>query len=113
MGAVIGGLGPDPQAGIDWPIGLVFGAVRIPTAFLGSRPVSQPTLLLAFAGLTRITAARCCSTPGTRQRTEYAGQDALPDHDRGGSVGDEHHDALPVGRSRPVQTLEASPRSPR
>jgi len=45
------------QAGIDWPIGLVFGAVRILTAFLCSRPVSQPTLLLAFAGLTRITAA--------------------------------------------------------
>jgi hypothetical protein len=78
----------------------VFGAVRIPTAFLGSRPLSQPTLLLAFAGLTRITAATMLlHARGTRQRTEYTGQDALPNHDRGGSVGDEHHDALPAGPS--------------
>src|SRR5512134_1797752 len=85
MGAVIGGLGPDPQGGIDWPIGLVFGAVRIPTAFLGSLPVSQLTILLAFAGLTLITAVpmllhacdptsdrtrRSGRTPGPRPRRE-------------------------------------------
>jgi hypothetical protein len=108
MGAVIGGLGPYPQGGIDWRIGLVLGAVWIPTAFLGSRPVSQPTLLLAFAGLTLITAApMLLPGPATRRATEHAGQDALPDHDRGGSVGDEHHDAL---RGRALEA-GADPRS--
>lgn len=45
---------------IDWPTGLAFGVVGLPTAYLGTLlndTVSQPVLLLAFAGLTVVAAA--------------------------------------------------------
>jgi uncharacterized protein len=45
---------------VDWRTGLAFGAVGIPTAYLGTllnHHVSQPVLLLAFSGLTLVAAA--------------------------------------------------------
>lgn len=44
---------------IDWRTGLAFGAAGLPVAYLGTRlnhAVSEPVLLLAFAGLTIVAA---------------------------------------------------------
>ena len=108
-----GGLGPDPQGGIDRRIGLVFGVVRIPTAFLGSRPVSQPSLLLAFAGLTLITAASML-LPGPRP--DERPNTPVRTHSRttteAGASATSTTTPCRQGPPRPVQTLEASPQSP-
>jgi uncharacterized membrane protein YfcA len=75
----------------------VFGVVGLPAAWLGTilnHRVSQPTLLLAFAGLALVAAAAMLlHARATRRTAEHADQDASPDHDRAETVADEHRDA--------------------
>jgi uncharacterized membrane protein YfcA len=58
--------------GVDWRAGLLFGAVGIPAAWLGTvlnHRVSQATLLLAFAGLTLVAHERLAEKPLPRTST--------------------------------------------
>jgi uncharacterized membrane protein YfcA len=75
--------------GVDWRTGLLFGAVGIPAAWLGTvlnHRVSQATLLLAFAGLTLVAAAAMLLH--ARGTTRAAGRETSPENL------DERHDAL-------------------
>ena len=95
--AAAGVLARARTGGIDWRTGLVFGVVGLPAAWLGTvlnDRVSQPTLLLAFAGLALVAAAAMLlHARATRRADEHADQDASPDHDRAETVADEHRDA--------------------
>jgi uncharacterized membrane protein YfcA len=84
--AAVGVLARAREGGVDWRTGVVFGVVGIPAAWLGTmlnHQVSQPTLMLAFAGLTLLAATAMLlhagSSPGTPAHAE---QDTTPDHDR-------------------------------
>lgn len=103
IAAAVGVLARARTGGVDWRTGVVFGVVGIPAAWLGTvlnHRVSQPTLMLAFAGLTLVAAAAMLlHARSTRQAIEHADQDATPDHDRGGGVADESHDALRASAS--------------
>ena len=95
--AAVGVLARARTGGVNWRTGVVFGVVGIPAAWLGTvlnHRVSQPTLLLAFSGLTLVVAAAMLlHARSTRRATEHADQDTTPLHDRGGSAADESHDA--------------------
>lgn len=97
ISAAVGVLARARAGGVDWRTGVVFGVVGIPAAWLGTvlnHRVSQPTLMLAFAGLTLVAAAAMLlHARSTRRATEHADEGPNPDHDRGGSVADESHDA--------------------
>ncbi|MBW0092169.1 sulfite exporter TauE/SafE family protein [Pseudonocardia sp. KRD-184] len=57
--ALVGTLARIRGGGIDWRTGLIFGALGIPSAFLGTllnRNVDQQVLLLAFAAVTVLAA---------------------------------------------------------
>ena len=102
--AAAGVLARARAAGIDWRTGLVFGVVGLPAAWLGTilnHRVSQPTLLLAFAGLALVAAAAMLlHARATRHTAEHADQDANPDHDRAETVADEHRDAAQARTSQ-------------
>ena len=95
--AAAGVLARARTGGVDWRTGLVFGVVGLPAAWLGTilnHRVSQPTLLLAFAGLALVAAAAMLlHARATRCTDEHADQDASPDHDRAETVADEYRDA--------------------
>ncbi|GAY12731.1 sulfite exporter TauE/SafE family protein [Pseudonocardia sp. N23] len=58
--ASVGAVARIRGGGVDWRNGVALGVVGIPAAYLGTvlnRDVSQPVLLLAFAGLTIVAAA--------------------------------------------------------
>lgn len=58
---------------VDWRTGVAFGLVGLPTAFLGTllnRAVSQPVLLLAFAGLTVLAATAMLADRRRPERPE-------------------------------------------
>jgi uncharacterized protein len=98
ISAAVGVLARARTGGVDWRTGVVFGVVGIPAAWLGTvlnHRVSQPTLMLAFAGLTLVAAAAMLlHARSTRPATQHADEDTTPHHDRGGgSVADESHDA--------------------
>jgi uncharacterized membrane protein YfcA len=66
---------------VDWRVGLVFGAIGIPTAYLGTivnRHLDPPVLLLAFAGLIVVVATAMLVS--TRRRGE-PGHDAALEPD--------------------------------
>ena len=58
--ALVGTLVRVRERGIEWRTGIAFGAVGVPSAYLGTlvnRNVDQPVLLIAFACLTLLAAA--------------------------------------------------------
>ena len=95
IAAAVGVLARVRAGGVDWRTGAVFGVVGIPAAWLGTvlnHRVSEPILMLAFAGLTlAAAAAMLLHARSTRRAVEHADQDATPDHARGGCVADESH----------------------
>jgi uncharacterized membrane protein YfcA len=67
---------------VDWRVGLVFGAIGIPTAYLGTivnRHLDPPVLLLAFAGLIVVVATAMLVS--TRRRGEPGHDTSSPDPD--------------------------------
>jgi len=109
VAAAVGVLARARTGGVDWRTGVVFGVVGIPAAWLGTvlnHRVSEPILMLAFAGLTLVAAAAMLlHARSTRQAVEHTDQDAAPDLDPGGCVADENHDAL---RASATETSVAS-----
>jgi uncharacterized membrane protein YfcA len=79
---------------VDWRTGLVFGAIGIPTAYLGTvvnRHLDPPVLLLAFAALILVVAVAMLVS--TRTRTPAG--DGPPVHLPAGSGGDTAVDVAP------------------
>ena len=107
--AAAGVLARARTGGIDWRIGLVFGVVGLPAAWLGTvvnNRVTQSTLMLAFAGLTLVAAAAMLlHARGTRPVTEPASQDAPPNRDLAENIADEHPDAPRRAPSRPGRAV--------
>lgn len=91
--------------GVDWRTGVVFGVVGLPAAWLGTvlnDRVSQPALLLAFAGLTVVAAAAMLlHARGAHRAADHGDEDGTPEHERGGYGADENHDE---SRPRPSAT---------
>ena len=66
--------------GIDWRTGLMFGAVRIPTGFLGTACSTTGSVGRPSARLTLIAAAAMLLNAGYPTSDRATGQDTFPDH---------------------------------
>lgn len=81
--ALVGVVARARSGGVDWRTGLMFGVVGIPAAWLGTalnQRVGQPTLMLAFAGLTLVAAmAMLLDARGRRRAPERAATDPTGD----------------------------------
>ncbi|GAA2864930.1 sulfite exporter TauE/SafE family protein [Pseudonocardia halophobica] len=81
--ATVGVIARARSGGVDWRTGVMFGVVGIPAAWLGTalnRRVDQPTLMLAFAGLTLVAAmAMLLDARGRRRAAEHAATDPTGD----------------------------------
>jgi hypothetical protein len=100
LAAGVGVLARSRTGGVDWRTGVVFGVVGIPAAWLGTvlnHRVSQPTLMLAFAGLTLVAAAAMLlHARRARRAAEHADQETAP----GGCVDEASHDAPRTSASK-------------